>query len=234
MKSPACDGIPRVAEAIDAAALEHQQAVLHHVNLHHAERRAGIVGHGVHGEIVGRSIGHERPHAQALHRPSAAYPARSIRYQSLSAGLRRRRRSARRVSRSRQRALCADGANAVRSAFRQICKPPLDEQMVASLGLQLQSRLRAQREIAAPALGPAFRRPQNSAVICVKPRAQLRCSMDDELDALARRAAACGRRCRVSAAGDRLSGCFVWLPDDARCDLVVEVDSSRFTCVGRF
>ena len=60
------DRIPRVAEAVDAAAFEHQQAVLHHVNLHHAERRAGIVGHGVHGKVVRRAVGHERAHAQRI------------------------------------------------------------------------------------------------------------------------------------------------------------------------
>src|SRR5579871_1846901 len=37
------DGIPRIAQPVDPAAFEHQQAVLHHVNLHHAEARAGIV-----------------------------------------------------------------------------------------------------------------------------------------------------------------------------------------------
>ena len=58
------DGIPRVAEPVDAAALEHQQAVLHHVNLHHAQRRAGIVGHGVYGKIVCWSVRHEPAHSQ--------------------------------------------------------------------------------------------------------------------------------------------------------------------------
>ncbi len=58
------NGVPRIAQPVDAAAFEHQQAVLHDVNLHHAERRAGVVGHGVHREIVCRAIRHERTNAQ--------------------------------------------------------------------------------------------------------------------------------------------------------------------------
>ena len=53
MKSPAVTGYQCVAEAIDAAAFEHQQAVLHDVDLDHAERGAGLVGHGVDGEVEG-------------------------------------------------------------------------------------------------------------------------------------------------------------------------------------
>src|SRR5271165_3804269 len=51
------DGIPGVAEAIDSAALEHDEAVLHHVHLDHAERRSRLVDHGVHREVVARLVG---------------------------------------------------------------------------------------------------------------------------------------------------------------------------------
>src|SRR5580698_7935483 len=59
------DRVPGVAEAIDAAALEHQQAVLHDVNFDHAERRAGIVGHGVDGEVISRTVWHEGTYTKA-------------------------------------------------------------------------------------------------------------------------------------------------------------------------
>jgi len=36
------------------------------MNFHHAERGSGVVGHGVHREVVGRAVGHERANAQCL------------------------------------------------------------------------------------------------------------------------------------------------------------------------
>src|SRR6266699_1545281 len=57
------DRVPGVAQPVDATAFEHQEAVLHDVNLHHAEGGAGIVGHGVHREVIGRAVGHERANA---------------------------------------------------------------------------------------------------------------------------------------------------------------------------
>ncbi len=47
------DGIPVVAEAIDAAAFEHQQTMLHDVDFDHAECGAGLIGHRVDGEVEG-------------------------------------------------------------------------------------------------------------------------------------------------------------------------------------
>src|ERR1700722_17097745 len=41
------DGIPTVAEPIDAAAFEHQQTVLHDVYFDHTECRARLICHGV-------------------------------------------------------------------------------------------------------------------------------------------------------------------------------------------
>ena len=64
MKSPAVTGYQWSPEAIDAAAVEHQQAVLHHVDLDHRQRRAGLVGHGVHREIEGRIVGQQRAYGQ--------------------------------------------------------------------------------------------------------------------------------------------------------------------------
>ena len=40
--------------------------MLHHVNLHHAQRRAGIVRHGVHGKVVCGTVGHQRANPQCL------------------------------------------------------------------------------------------------------------------------------------------------------------------------
>ena len=49
-----------IAQAINAAARQHQQAVLHDMNFHHGQGRAGLVGHGVDGEIEGRIVGDQR------------------------------------------------------------------------------------------------------------------------------------------------------------------------------
>ena len=54
MKSPSCDRVPMVAQAVNPRAFEHQKAVLHHVNLHHGQRRARLERHGVDGEIERR------------------------------------------------------------------------------------------------------------------------------------------------------------------------------------
>ena len=48
-----------VAQAVDAAARKHQQAVLHDVHLNQRKTRAGKKGHDVHGEIEGWIIGNE-------------------------------------------------------------------------------------------------------------------------------------------------------------------------------
>jgi hypothetical protein len=53
------DGIPLVAEAVDAAAFEHKEAVLHDVDFDHAECGSGLVGHGVDGEVEGGVVGKE-------------------------------------------------------------------------------------------------------------------------------------------------------------------------------
>ncbi len=45
------DGIPTIAQAVDAAAFEHQQAVLHHMNFDQRQRGAGLVAHGVHSVV---------------------------------------------------------------------------------------------------------------------------------------------------------------------------------------
>ena len=50
-------GIPRIAETIDAAAFEHQEAVLHDVHFDHAECGSRLVDHRVHGEIEMHRIG---------------------------------------------------------------------------------------------------------------------------------------------------------------------------------
>jgi hypothetical protein len=48
------DGIPVVAETVDASALEHEEAVFHDVDFDLAEGCAWLVGHGVDGEVKGR------------------------------------------------------------------------------------------------------------------------------------------------------------------------------------
>ena len=53
------DGVPAVAEAVDAAALEHEEAVLHVVDFDDGEGGTGVVGHGVDGEVPGGAVGHE-------------------------------------------------------------------------------------------------------------------------------------------------------------------------------
>ena len=46
--------IPVVAQAIDPLALEHEQAVLHHVHLDHRQGRPGLVGEDVDGKVEAR------------------------------------------------------------------------------------------------------------------------------------------------------------------------------------
>ena len=46
-----------VAEAVDAAAFEHEEAVLHDVDLDLAESRSGLVGHGIDCEVEGGCVG---------------------------------------------------------------------------------------------------------------------------------------------------------------------------------
>jgi hypothetical protein len=53
------DGIPRVAEAIDAAAFEHQQAMLHDVHFDLTQCCAGIIDHGVYSKIERHFVGQE-------------------------------------------------------------------------------------------------------------------------------------------------------------------------------
>ena len=55
-----------IAQTIDAAAREHQQAVLHDVHLHHGQSRAGLIGHRVHREIEGWIIGKERANLERV------------------------------------------------------------------------------------------------------------------------------------------------------------------------
>src|SRR5277367_4332509 len=43
--------VPVVAEPVDAAAFEHEEAVLHNVDFDLAEGGSGCVGHGVDGEV---------------------------------------------------------------------------------------------------------------------------------------------------------------------------------------
>src|SRR4051812_47513289 len=45
------DWIPAVAKPIDAATIEHEQAVLHYVTLNRRQASARLVGHRVHPEI---------------------------------------------------------------------------------------------------------------------------------------------------------------------------------------
>ena len=58
-------GIPMVAEAVDSVAGEHQETVLHHVDLYHRQRRAGLKGHRVHGEIEGGIRREQRANLQS-------------------------------------------------------------------------------------------------------------------------------------------------------------------------
>src|SRR5216683_2124027 len=51
------DGVPLVAEPIDAAAFEHQQTMLHDVYLDHAECGARLIGHRIDGEVEGGRAG---------------------------------------------------------------------------------------------------------------------------------------------------------------------------------
>ncbi len=53
------DRIPGVAQAVNAAAFEHQEAMLHNVHFNHAERGSRLVDHGVHGEVELHGIGKE-------------------------------------------------------------------------------------------------------------------------------------------------------------------------------
>ena len=59
------DRVPRIAEAINAAAFEHQQAVLHDVHFDHAERGSRLIHHGVHCEIEMHRVGKQAFHLQA-------------------------------------------------------------------------------------------------------------------------------------------------------------------------
>ena len=52
-------GVPVVAEAVDASAFEHEEAVLHVVDLYLREGGAGGVGHGVDGEVEDVGVGEE-------------------------------------------------------------------------------------------------------------------------------------------------------------------------------
>jgi len=57
-------GVPVFAQTVDAAAFEHQQAVLHVVDLDLRERGTGGVGHGVDGEVEGEGVGQQRADEQ--------------------------------------------------------------------------------------------------------------------------------------------------------------------------
>src|SRR5580698_9586453 len=45
------DRIPRIAEPVDSATLEHHEAVLHDMHFDRAQRGAWLVDHCVHGEV---------------------------------------------------------------------------------------------------------------------------------------------------------------------------------------
>src|SRR5437762_7906029 len=45
------DGIPGIAEPVNAASFEHDQSMLHYMHFHHAERGARLVHHGIYGKI---------------------------------------------------------------------------------------------------------------------------------------------------------------------------------------
>lgn len=59
------DRIPGVAQAVNAAAFEHQEAMLHNVHFNHAERGSRLVDHGVHGEVELHGIGKEAFYLEA-------------------------------------------------------------------------------------------------------------------------------------------------------------------------
>src|SRR5215472_725322 len=56
--------IPRVAQTVNAASFEHQQAVLHHVHFDYAQRGARLVYHGVHREIEVHRVWKQAPYLQ--------------------------------------------------------------------------------------------------------------------------------------------------------------------------
>src|SRR5258705_6320098 len=45
------DGVPAIIQAINTAAGQHQEPMLHHVHFNHAKRRARMVGHDIYSEI---------------------------------------------------------------------------------------------------------------------------------------------------------------------------------------
>src|SRR5204862_4201995 len=54
------DGIPLRSKKVDAAAFEHQQAMLHHVDFDGGQRRSGLIRHRVHAEVE-RAIVRQEP-----------------------------------------------------------------------------------------------------------------------------------------------------------------------------
>src|ERR1700678_1918329 len=57
--------IPGISEAVNAAALEHEEAVFHDVHLHQAERGAGLIDHGVDREIELHFVWKQALHLQS-------------------------------------------------------------------------------------------------------------------------------------------------------------------------
>src|SRR6266853_1949959 len=58
------DWIPRVAEAINTAAFEHDEAVFHYMHLDHAQCRSRLISHRIHGEIETHRVGKQAPDLQ--------------------------------------------------------------------------------------------------------------------------------------------------------------------------
>ena len=128
-------GIPRVAEPIDAAAFEHEQAMLHDVHFHYAERGAGLIGHRVDSEVERRLIGEETLDLEIW------IVVESVRGDGVFAGddeLRRKNRVERLVG------FFDDGDAAGRSRrdfmrepFRKVRKPARDERVVFACSFEL-------------------------------------------------------------------------------------------------
>jgi hypothetical protein len=66
MKSLAVTGYQQSPSPVNPAALQHEEAVLHHVNLNHRKSDAWLESHSVDGAIESRHVGQQRAHEEAL------------------------------------------------------------------------------------------------------------------------------------------------------------------------
>ena len=61
-----CDRVPMITQAIDAAAGKHQETVLHYVSFDERQRRSRLISHGVHCQVEGWIVGHQRAYLECL------------------------------------------------------------------------------------------------------------------------------------------------------------------------